>query len=103
MHEMAAMNMKGPDNTLPMMAGEGPFGSIAMGGMFTILKVRDKWKPGEDPGWYKNPPGTVAKSINPEKKKTPIKGFSCPMHPEITDNKASECPRCGMHLVPSEK
>ena len=43
MHEHVehAKHMKGPLNTLPMMAGAGPFGSIAMGGMFTILKVRD--------------------------------------------------------------
>jgi hypothetical protein len=33
-----------------------------MGGMFTVLKVRDGQKPGDysDPGWYKHPAGTVA-------------------------------------------
>ena len=30
-----------PENTLPMMAGTGPFGAIEMGGMFTVLKVRE--------------------------------------------------------------
>ncbi|MDI1300941.1 MAG: copper oxidase [bacterium] len=51
-----------PDNTLPMMTGQGPFGPVEMGGMFTILKVRDQQKRGDytDPGWFDNPPGTVA-------------------------------------------
>jgi hypothetical protein len=32
-----------------------------MGGLFTVLKVRDRLKSyDEDPGWYKHPPGTVA-------------------------------------------
>ena len=31
-----------PRNSIPMKGGTGPFGDyIAMGGMFTILKVRD--------------------------------------------------------------
>jgi FtsP/CotA-like multicopper oxidase with cupredoxin domain len=62
MQEMAAMGMKLPENTLPMMAGAGPFGPIEMGGMFTVLKVRDAQKPGDysDPGWYEHPAGTVA-------------------------------------------
>ena len=51
-----------PDNTLPMMTGQGPFGPIEMGGMFTTLKVRDNQKAGDyhDPGWYDHPQGTVA-------------------------------------------
>jgi manganese oxidase len=63
-HAEHAKHMKLPANTLPMMAGEGPFGSIGMGGMFTILKVRDRLPAdGSDPGWYENPPGTVAESV----------------------------------------
>jgi FtsP/CotA-like multicopper oxidase with cupredoxin domain len=58
------MHMGGPKNTLPMMAGEGPFGSVGMGGMFTVVKVRAGLKSYADPGWYKNPPGTVAKKVN---------------------------------------
>jgi hypothetical protein len=56
------MQMPIPDNTLPMMSGEGPFGGLEMGGMFTVLKVRKDQKPGDykDPGWYKHPAGTVA-------------------------------------------
>lgn len=57
------MDMGRPKNTLPMMAGQGPFGPVEMGGMFTILKVRDGITSYEDPGWYKNPPGTVARKV----------------------------------------
>jgi manganese oxidase len=62
MADMGEMEMPLPDNTLPMMTGSGPFGSMEMGGMFTVVKVReglarDDYK---DPGWYKHPPGTLA-------------------------------------------
>jgi FtsP/CotA-like multicopper oxidase with cupredoxin domain len=59
---MGEMEMPLPENTLPMMTGQGPFGGIEMGGMFTLLKVRKEQKPGDykDPGWYKHPAGTVA-------------------------------------------
>jgi hypothetical protein len=45
-----------------MKGATGPFGDyIAMGGLFTIVKVRDDLKSDhEDPGWYQHPPGTVA-------------------------------------------
>ena len=62
MADMGEMQMPIPDNTLPMMAGDGPFGAIGMGGMFTTVKVRKDQKPGDyrDPGWYKHPAGTLA-------------------------------------------
>ncbi|WP_100873565.1 multicopper oxidase family protein [Janthinobacterium sp. 64] len=62
MADMGDMQMPIPDNTLPMMAGDGPFGAIGMGGMFTTVKVRKEQKPGDyrDPGWYKHPAGTLA-------------------------------------------
>ncbi|MDB4214715.1 copper oxidase [Burkholderiaceae bacterium] len=41
MADMTEMEMPIPDNTAPMMTGEGPFGSVEMGGMFSVLKVRD--------------------------------------------------------------
>lgn len=64
--EMAEMQdmggMKGPANTLPMMMGDGPFGNIQMGGMFTIFKVRDTLDGyDKDPGWYEYPEGTQAR------------------------------------------
>ena len=51
-----------PRNTIAMKGATGPFGDyISMGGLFTIIKVRDQLKSyDEDPGWYKHPPGTVA-------------------------------------------
>jgi hypothetical protein len=64
MHDMSEMEMPVPDNTAPMMTGTGPFGAIGMGGMFTTLKVRKDQPPGSnrDPGWYRQPPGTAARS-----------------------------------------
>ncbi|RRB43237.1 copper oxidase, partial [Escherichia coli] len=59
---MGEMEMPMPDNTLMMMSGSGQFGPIEMGGMFSVMKIRegmarDDYK---DPGPYKNPQGTVA-------------------------------------------
>ncbi len=65
MADMGAMEMPLPDNTLPMMAGQGPFGPAEMGGMFTLLKVRRDQKHGDyrNPGWFKHPAGTVAREV----------------------------------------
>jgi len=103
MHGMATMRMTGPDNTLPMMAGEGPFGPVGMGGMFTILKVRDRLVPGEDPGWYPNPPGTVAYKVDgpPDAGTEKPMEYTCPMHPEVRQAGPGSCPKCGMNLVPA--
>lgn len=62
MADMAEMSMPLPDNTIPMMAGWGQFGSLEMGGMFTVVKVREGLERGnyEDPGDYEHPEGTVA-------------------------------------------
>ncbi|MET0518527.1 MAG: copper oxidase [Burkholderiaceae bacterium] len=62
MHEMGTMEMPLPDNTLPMMTGAGPFGPIGMGGMFSVVKVRDDIARGDyaDPGPYRHPAGTRA-------------------------------------------
>lgn len=59
-------HMRGPENTLPMMMGKGPFGNIEMGGMFTVVKVRDDLAPGDyrDPGWFPNPKGSVASCVS---------------------------------------
>ena len=57
---------QGPQNTLAMMTGKGPYGNIEMGGMFTTVKVRDNLKRGDyrDPGWYNAPSGTVAMRVS---------------------------------------
>ena len=83
-HAEHAKHMQGPSNTLPMMGGDGPFGSVGMGGMFTVLKVHpdvplfataeeyaQRVKLPTDLGWYKNPPGTVAESIHKGVSETP--------------------------------
>jgi len=68
MADMATMAMPLPPNTLPMMTGTGPFGAIEMGGMFSVLKVRETLAANDygDPGWYQHPPGTVAHEVNME-------------------------------------
>jgi len=45
-------HMKGPENTLPMAIGQGPFGPIGMGGMMAVVKIREGLRSGSDPGWY---------------------------------------------------
>jgi hypothetical protein len=40
-----------------MLGARGPRDYITMGGMFTILKVRDRLDGNADPGWYANPEG----------------------------------------------
>jgi hypothetical protein len=62
MAEMGAMEMPMPANTLPMMTGFGQFGPMEMGGMFSVVKVREGLSPGDysDPGPYQHPSGTVA-------------------------------------------
>jgi manganese oxidase len=60
-HQDHSAHMPGPENTLPMMMGSGPFGNLEMGGMFTVVKVRDRVPAGyADPGWYSHPGGTQA-------------------------------------------
>ncbi|MGE3376482.1 MAG: multicopper oxidase family protein [Vicinamibacteria bacterium] len=62
MADMGEMEMPLPDNTLPMMTGAGPFGPLEMGGMFSVVKVREGLARNDyrDPGWYQHPPGTVS-------------------------------------------
>ncbi len=62
MADMGEMEMPIPENTLPMMTGFGQFGAIEMGGMFSVVKVREGLSSTDyaDPGWYKHPEGTVA-------------------------------------------
>ncbi len=114
-HFEHSAHMKGPENTLPMMGGDGPFGPIGMGGMFTILKVHEdilNFKTAEeytkqvklpgDFGWYNNPPGTVA-DIALGYENQPSKDgmvYICPMHPEVKSDQSGKCPKCGMNLKP---
>jgi FtsP/CotA-like multicopper oxidase with cupredoxin domain len=59
---MGGMQMPLPENTLPMMTGNGPYGNIEMGGMFTVVKIREGLARDDyrDPGWYRAPKDSVA-------------------------------------------
>jgi manganese oxidase len=58
-----AMQMGAPPNSVPMLGGQGPEGRIDMGGMFTVVKVRQGITTYDDPGWYRHPPGTQAAPV----------------------------------------
>jgi FtsP/CotA-like multicopper oxidase with cupredoxin domain len=60
MGDMGEMGMPVPRNSIPMAGAPGKHDYIDMGGMFTILKVRENLTSYDDPGWYENPPGTLA-------------------------------------------
>jgi hypothetical protein len=57
---MGEMGMKVPRNSIPMVGMHGKYDYIDMGGMFTIVKVRQNLTNYDDPGWYETPPGTLA-------------------------------------------
>ena len=63
MGEMTEHRMPAPRNSIPMLGGVGPFGTIDMGGMFTIVKVRAGLRGNQDPGWYQQPRGTAALKV----------------------------------------
>lgn len=50
-----------PENSIPMKGAEGPMGYITMGGMFTILKVRDTVNERTKDSWYKDKPANQAR------------------------------------------
>jgi manganese oxidase len=60
MAEMSTMKMPLPKNSISMMGLPGKHGMIDMGGMFTVLKIRDKLVGDTDPGWYDAPAGSTA-------------------------------------------
>jgi hypothetical protein len=55
MAEMQGM-MPIPRNSIAMRVGSGPYGPIDMGGMFTLVKIRDDMDYARDPGWYSTGP-----------------------------------------------
>jgi len=60
MGEMSQMAMAQPNNSIAMLGGKGPHGTIDMGGMFTLVKIRDRLTGDGDPGWYEPPSTDVA-------------------------------------------
>jgi len=63
---MADMQMPVPNNSIPMLMGKGQFGVIDMGGMFTVIKVREQVTGYDDPGDYTFPPDSVARLARDE-------------------------------------
>ena len=63
MAEMADMDMPVPPNTISTRTISGPFSRIDMGGMFTIIKVREHASATDAQGWYEHPEGTVASLV----------------------------------------
>ncbi|UJR84351.1 copper oxidase [Sandaracinus amylolyticus] len=57
---MGEMEMDIPPNSLPMRGARGPFSYIDMGGMFTVLKVRERPESADPNGWFEHPAGSVA-------------------------------------------
>jgi FtsP/CotA-like multicopper oxidase with cupredoxin domain len=64
MGEMAYMRMPMPENTVSMAPVQLNYGRGTMGGMFTVLKVRDNLTSYKDPGWYRHPSGTRAETAS---------------------------------------
>src|SRR3984893_8737756 len=58
--DMGEMGMAVPRNSIPMVGMQGKHDYIDMGGLFTIVKIRENLKSYDDQGWYDNPPGTLA-------------------------------------------
>jgi manganese oxidase len=116
MGDMGDMGMAVPPNSIPMVGAKGPYDYITMGGMFTILKVRENLASYDDPGWYKAPAGTQADLASADDlcrdgifargqaATTPTTGpatvYTCPMHPEVMSQQPGRCPKCNMKLVP---
>ncbi len=69
MSGMSGMKMPTTANSVAMKSTPGPFAKLSMGGMFTILKVRDELSSYDDPGWYEHPPGTVAEAATADELK----------------------------------
>lgn len=63
-HKRVAKDNKALPNNIAPIGSPGPFGVIELGGMFTILKVREGLTSYTDPGWYQHPKGTVAEYVN---------------------------------------
>ena len=97
MAEMGAMEMPLPDNTLPMMTGGAQFGPLEMGGMFSVVKVREgiDAKDYRDPGRYKHPEGTVAHAYQGDAGEAPH-GGSPPTRAQGVDVNVVK-PRTGVH------
>lgn len=60
MVEMGGMTMPIPGNSVAMVNTQGKYDAITMGGMFTIVKIREHLTSYADPGWYDAPKDSTA-------------------------------------------
>ncbi len=60
MGDMAEMGMRFPENSIPMLGAKGKHDYITMGGMFTVVKVREGLTSYKDRVCTRTPPGTLA-------------------------------------------
>ncbi len=60
MRDMTKSGMPIPENSIPMLGYDGPFGQTVFGGMANILRVREKTDNYKDPGPYAFPRGSIA-------------------------------------------
>ena len=95
MGDMAEMGMAMPPNSVPMQGSRGPHDYITMGGMFTILKVREELPNGydQDPGWYQDKPGELALPATAEA--LAANGISA-------DGSSAPTPPAALHPVPAQ-
>ncbi len=63
---MGTMGMPLPPNSIPMRGGPGPYSYIDMGGMMTVVKVRDDAEQADPAAWYRAPESTVARRASAE-------------------------------------
>ena len=99
---MGEMQMPLPENTLPMMTGQGQFGPIEMGGMFTVVKVREELARNDykDPGAYRQPAGTGAYEWTgdlPAVSSAPGKSGVKPVLPSNAEQPVFNIKRGGVH------
>ena len=102
---MGEMEMPGPDNTLPMMTGNGQFGPIEMGGMFTTVKVREGLAANDykDPGWYKHPQGSVAHEVKVDVAEEPVRPPTLDTHRKANLRTVKPGTMPGMNTMPGMK
>jgi FtsP/CotA-like multicopper oxidase with cupredoxin domain len=58
---MGQMDMPMPPNSIPMRGGPGPFSYVDMGGMMTVVKVREDAARADLRAWYATPSDRVAR------------------------------------------
>src|SRR6266700_1386976 len=101
MGDMGEMGTPAPKNSLPMVGGPGPFAYIAMGGMFTTLKVREGITNYVDPGWYQHPPGTNADQATYEDLKRDGIQIPADTQKSAAARTRSDDPWCGIQQNPT--